>query len=46
MLDQLHGGEGGHVWYGGWGEGLLGQQTLGEKEEFDRRQKMGEEINT
>ena len=46
LLGHLHGGEGGHVWDGGWRGGLLGQQTLGEKEEFDRRQKMGKEINT
>ena len=30
---------------GEWREGLLGQQILGEKEEFDGRQEMGEEIN-
>ena len=41
LLCHLHVGGGGHVWDGEWRECLLGQQTLGEKEEFDRRQEMG-----
>ena len=39
FLGHLHGGGGGHAWRMGV------EETLGEKEEYDRRQKMGEEIN-
>ena len=46
LLCHLHGCGGGHVLGGEWREGLLGQQILGEKEEFDGRQKMGKEFHT